>query len=112
MDFINQVSIACANVLIADTLRYTDELYEMCTEKCINLFLPNKTDYNVEIIEEELKYTQEYIFDFITTCNYALEKCQTRTLKHHVRHTKNETRKKLYKLIGKEVTTDNENRHR
>lgn len=111
MDFINQVSIACANVLIADTLRYTDELFEMCAEKCINLVLPNKTDYNVEIIERELKETQNYIFSFITTCDYALEKCQTRSLKHHVRHTKNETRKILYKLIGKEVTT-NEDRHR
>lgn len=109
MDFINQISIACSNLLIADALRYIDVLYEMTAEKCVNLFLPNHTQHNIDIIETELKNTQDYIFDYITTCNYALEKCQIKTLKSKARAEKHNTRIILYNLIGKEVKETDEN---
>jgi hypothetical protein len=109
MDFINQVSIACSNLLITDAKNYIDVLYDMTAEKCINLCLPNHTDYNVEIIERELKNTQEYFFDYLKTCEYALEKCQMKQLKRLAKEEKHKIRLFLYGLIGKEVTDTNEN---
>lgn len=109
MDFINQVSIACSSILIADSKKFIDALYEMTEEKCINLFLPNHTDYNVEIIERELKNTQEFFFDYLQTCEYALEKCQMKQLKRLSKDQKHNTRLILYSIIGKEVTESDEN---
>lgn len=109
MDFINQVSIACSNMLIADAKHYINVLYELTAEKCINLFLPNHTDYNVEIIERELKNTQEFFFDYLKTCEYALEKCQMKQLKKLSKEEKHKIRLLLYGLIGKEVTDPDEN---
>lgn len=109
MDFINQVSIACSNLLITDAKNYIDVLYDLTAEKCINLFLPNHTDYNVEIIERELKNTQDFFLDYLQTCEYALEKCQMKQLKRLAKEEKHKVRLFLYDLIGKEVKAPDEN---
>lgn len=109
MDFINQISIACATMLIGDVMKYTDELYDMTCVKCTNLMIPSHTDYNKEIIERELEFTQDYIFDFILSTTYAIEKDIIKELKSYVRKQKNNCRKQLYQLNGMEMIKKDEN---
>lgn len=109
MDFINQISITCATMLIDDVMKYTDELYDMTGIKCTNLMIPSHTDYNKDIIERELKNTQDFIFDFIQSTTYAIEKDVIKRLKSYVRKQKHNCRKQLYQLYGMETIKKDEN---
>ena len=97
LSFIGTVQSA---ILIQDTLELIECLYDKTCVKCINLCIPHNDCANIDIITREMKFTQDYIYDFITSCSYELSKETIKALKKRTRERKYEATKRLYKLFG------------
>lgn len=98
-DFINAMDCLSSAILIHECVELIDFLYEKTATKCINLFIPKQDTHNNDIISEELKNTQDYIYCFITSCEYQLQKETIKQLKKYCREVKYETNKKLYEVL-------------
>lgn len=97
LSFIESVANA---ILIKECVELIDFLYKETSIKCVNLSLPKQDEYNRDIITREMKNTQDYIFDFIVSCNYQLEKETIKELKKYARKIKFKSTQDLYTFLG------------
>lgn len=98
----NFIDTVASITLIHECIELTDTLYSKTAVKCCNLFIPHADAMNNDIIAREMKDTQDYIYSFIKSCEYQLQKDTIKELKKYCRDTKYKTTQTLYDTL-KEV---------